>query len=313
MHKKNSPQYTQIMVKKQHEFLPFAEFVRIVTQANIISQADYHYRYKQISDKIPSHPEDYYKEWEGWKMFTGNGIGGDRRTGKVIMCYNKAKALIEKYNLKTSTEYQAVYKKISPNLPASPPKFYEKFPGWNAFLTKSSKRKIRGKMKTKFSFTIKGIPESWNRAGINRKNYSIYDTNKAYKKRVWTTIKDHEKENHENPDLYNSMIKIKVAFFMPIARYNKNKIKIGTPHNKVPDLDNLIKLVLDIFSKHIIHDDHQVVELNAKKEYSDNPRTEVEYEALIEDTEISSDAKLSRQNKILKFKKPSYAKSALFD
>lgn len=166
-------------------------------------------------------------------------------------------------------------------------------------------------MKTKFSFTIDGIPESWRRAGINRKNCSVYDTNKAYKKRVWSVIKEHQKDNHPNPDLYNSMVKIKMVFYMPIPRYAKKRNLTGTPYCKAPDLDNLTKLVLDIFTKYIIHDDRQVVELSAKKEYSDRPRTEVEYEALIESTEISSDAKLSKQNKIFKFPRPKYATSSL--
>ena len=47
---------------------------------------------------------------------------------------------------------------------------------------------------------------------------------------------------------------------------------------KKPDLDNLIKLVLDAMNNVFFKDDSQIIELTSSKEYSDVPRTEVTIE-----------------------------------
>lgn len=46
-------------------------------------------------------------------------------------------------------------------------------------------------------------------------------------------------------------------------------------HTKKPDIDNLVKFVLDCMNGIIFKDDTQVVILTAKKWYGDNPRTEI--------------------------------------
>lgn len=43
-----------------------------------------------------------------------------------------------------------------------------------------------------------------------------------------------------------------------------------------PDLDNLVKLVIDALNKVFFQDDAQIIEISASKEYDQTPRTEVE-------------------------------------
>lgn len=45
-----------------------------------------------------------------------------------------------------------------------------------------------------------------------------------------------------------------------------------------PDIDNLVKGIKDGLSKVLWHDDNQIIELVARKWYSDNPRAEVTVE-----------------------------------
>ena len=44
-------------------------------------------------------------------------------------------------------------------------------------------------------------------------------------------------------------------------------------HVKKPDLDNLLKAVIDAITGIVIRDDSQIVSLNARKEYGDPPQT----------------------------------------
>ncbi|WP_334299865.1 RusA family crossover junction endodeoxyribonuclease [Anaerobutyricum hallii] len=44
---------------------------------------------------------------------------------------------------------------------------------------------------------------------------------------------------------------------------------------KKPDLDNVIKSILDALNKVAYHDDTQIVSLSMEKFYSDSPRVEV--------------------------------------
>ena len=63
---------------------------------------------------------------------------------------------------------------------------------------------------------------------------------------------------------------------MPIpASYSKKKKATvnNTPHTKPPDLDNLIKFVLDVAQGIILADDKLVTTINAKKLYDTIPKT----------------------------------------
>lgn len=76
-----------------------------------------------------------------------------------------------------------------------------------------------------------------------------------------------------------SNLKLEIVFYMgiPLSRPKKwqERAKAGLerPHKK--DLDNLIKLVWDSMNGIFYYDDRQIIELSAKKFYSDTPRTEV--------------------------------------
>jgi Holliday junction resolvase RusA-like endonuclease len=77
-------------------------------------------------------------------------------------------------------------------------------------------------------------------------------------------------------------ISLDVTFYMPMATTMSKRKKdhlIDQPHASRPDIDNLLKFLLDA-AKCLYKDDSQVSTVIARKIYSDNPRTEFTIEAL---------------------------------
>ncbi|WP_373282934.1 RusA family crossover junction endodeoxyribonuclease [Macrococcus hajekii] len=70
-------------------------------------------------------------------------------------------------------------------------------------------------------------------------------------------------------------IKITLMFGMPVPA-STSKVKrermYGTYHNKKPDIDNLVKTVLDAANKHVWVDDGQIVSLVTEKRYTQHPK-----------------------------------------
>jgi len=102
-------------------------------------------------------------------------------------------------------------------------------------------------------------------------------------------------EKHEDvvPKAINS-ISMDIVFYMPIPKYLRNKRVPGQIHNVKPDIDNLVKSIMDALNpvyakigklkinifKGAWKDDGMIYYLRTYKVYSDNPRTEVEIEYL---------------------------------
>ena len=66
--------------------------------------------------------------------------------------------------------------------------------------------------------------------------------------------------------------------FTPKATSNKARERMAAGLEvpaKKPDIDNLLKAVLDALNGKAYHDDNQIVEISAKKLYSNEPRTVV--------------------------------------
>lgn len=82
---------------------------------------------------------------------------------------------------------------------------------------------------------------------------------------------------HRYKPYFTGPISMKITFFMPIPKSTtKKKAKelLGSPHIKKPDVDNLVKWVLDCSNNVLYKDDSIVYSLSVCKKYSDNPRTE---------------------------------------
>ena len=80
-------------------------------------------------------------------------------------------------------------------------------------------------------------------------------------------------------------IMLSLTFYMPRPKNHyrtgkfSNLLRVDAPTNHItkPDIDNLSKFVMDALQGILWDDDCYINALDAKKAYSDKPRTEIEY------------------------------------
>ncbi len=117
--------------------------------------------------------------------------------------------------------------------------------------------------------------------------FGTYDPCKKDKEKfLIKALKDYNyNKNFNHLPLLNA-IHISIKFYMkrPKSHYRTGKYEgivkdqwIKIPHTKKPDIDNLIKYVLDSLSGQngFFLDDNQIYTIYAEKLYSDKPRTEI--------------------------------------
>lgn len=70
---------------------------------------------------------------------------------------------------------------------------------------------------------------------------------------------------------------IKIDFFYEVPKsWTKKKKAEAKWHKSKPDIDNLIKTVLDALNKIAFIDDGQVVQITARKQYANTTGTKIE-------------------------------------
>ena len=119
-------------------------------------------------------------------------------------------------------------------------------------------------------YTVEGTPNSLARPRFGLGH--VYDSQKQLKFGVGLQLRN----QHEFPP-FEGPLKIEITFFMPIStRISKKKYDklVCTPHYIKPDIDNLIKFLLDCSNGIIFADDAQISVIIARKIYSIMPRTE---------------------------------------
>ena len=120
----------------------------------------------------------------------------------------------------------------------------------------------------RLELVVDGKPIAWARPGqIGAKRY---DTQKANKIDLgWILIE--AKGKHTTPQ---GMIHLSVKFFLQRPK-SRDKEKGEQYHACKPDLDNLVKFLLDAGNGIVWKDDSEIVEIHAEKFYSSYPRTEI--------------------------------------
>lgn len=129
-------------------------------------------------------------------------------------------------------------------------------------------------MKQGISFFIDGEPVAKARPRFSKYGHAYTPKKTAqYEKKVKNTYRT-------QPNAFkfdgNAALMVSIIFSMPIPQsYSKKRRKWildGYEHyTKKPDLDNLAKAVLDALNGVAWCDDSQIVTLNLRKEYSENP------------------------------------------
>ena len=83
--------------------------------------------------------------------------------------------------------------------------------------------------------------------------------------------------------MIDKLIRLELEFyFPPLKSWSKKRCSemIGQYKGKKPDIDNLMKTVLDAANKHLWQDDGQIVEIKSFKRFSDNPRIVLKLEVM---------------------------------
>ena len=111
-------------------------------------------------------------------------------------------------------------------------------------------------------------PIPWQRPKLN--GHRFYDGQVSDK----VAFGLHLLRQHGQDDPFSNPISINITFFMRIAP--GTRVGALTRHHKnKPELDSLLKFSLDaLVDADILSDDRIICMINAKKEYSLNPRTE---------------------------------------
>lgn len=120
------------------------------------------------------------------------------------------------------------------------------------------------------TYQILGTPTPLARARFSSRH--VYDSQKAQKFVHGTLIRSQQ----QDPDLmFNGPLQLLAMFYFPIPKAQCTKTR-GVEHNyrlSTPDLDNLIKYILDMAQGILYPNDSLFCRIEAYKLYDDNPRT----------------------------------------
>ena len=129
----------------------------------------------------------------------------------------------------------------------------------------------------KVNFTIEGEPVG--KARPRHGKYKTYTPSKT--KSVENNIAYFYKVNIKH--YFEGYVRLKLDLYYSIAKSDSKKMQQMKLNNelrpsKKPDIDNVLKLVLDALNEVAYKDDTQVIEVECKKFFSINPRIEITLE-----------------------------------
>ena len=130
-----------------------------------------------------------------------------------------------------------------------------------------------GQVNLKYTFEITPVPQGRPRF-VKRGNFvQAYDpkTSKEFKEKL------KELALQQSPALSERALEVSIVFYMSTPKSKPKKWRESPPeHCSKPDADNLLKGTLDALTGILWKDDSQICTLKGHKEYSDNPRIEME-------------------------------------
>lgn len=133
----------------------------------------------------------------------------------------------------------------------------------------------------KVNFTIDGEPEGKARPRMNTNTGRAYTPDKTRIYEDYARLLYRSQIKH----YFEGYVKLTIRAYYSIANSDSKKVKEQKKANilrpsKKPDIDNVVKLIADSLNDVAYKDDTQIVEMNAMKFYSENPRVEVSIESI---------------------------------
>jgi len=128
--------------------------------------------------------------------------------------------------------------------------------------------------------TIPQPPQAQGRPRFSVRGSHAFAWDPHKDKKNWARLQMSQQFKEILPHPIDCSLDVSITYHMPIPKSTSKKKRLEmihnrTPHIKKPDIDNLIKFTLDAMNDIIFHDDSQIWYLEAKKIYSEFPRTEV--------------------------------------
>jgi Holliday junction resolvase RusA-like endonuclease len=130
--------------------------------------------------------------------------------------------------------------------------------------------------KLEFTITGKPHPKSRPRFSQHKGRVAVYNAHKDISDlRKWQILSKVQPHN-----VIDAPIELDIIFYMPIpkggTKQHKQNLAEGiVKHISKPDIDNLIKEILDNMNGIVYKDDSLIYKISSSKEYSKSPRTEV--------------------------------------
>lgn len=124
--------------------------------------------------------------------------------------------------------------------------------------------------------TIDGVPVAKGRPRFGR--YGAYTPKKTQEYEEYVKMCWFAKYGGVQPS--EQSLEVNVVFYLPIPKSVNKKQRAEMldgkiKHTKKPDIDNLIKSVLDALNGIAYSDDSKIIKVAAEKQYSEKPRTEL--------------------------------------
>lgn len=124
----------------------------------------------------------------------------------------------------------------------------------------------------------KGRPRFSTRGGFAR----AYTPKKTLDAEAIVAAYGRQHRKHLGEHHFSGPVTLSVVFFMPIPKSAPKKqreiLKMGAPHVKKPDGENLGKLVADALNGILYEDDSQLYVMRFEKTYAVEPRIEITLE-----------------------------------
>ena len=134
------------------------------------------------------------------------------------------------------------------------------------------------------TFEVPGEPRGKGRPRFSKTGHTYTDSEtRAHEKKIAAYYRS-SVLGYRFPDA--AVLEIDVIAYYPIPKSATKAasaaMKAGyTKPTKKPDLDNVIKAVLDALNGVAYKDDSRIVRIEARKEYSDSPRLEIHIKDVI--------------------------------